>query len=80
MPVDFGMIFLDGIQHTDVTNPMLEFLIFGDKRLPIVTQKICWTTSVGNEPIKAKTTAFVSIAGVTSKCTARVCRQVKSRM
>ncbi len=54
MPVDFGMFTFDGIQLTDVTNPMLEFLIFGDERLPIVAQKICRTTSVGYEPIKSQ--------------------------
>ena len=46
VPVDFGMFTSYGIKLTDVTNPMLEFLIFGDERLPVVTQKVCWTTSV----------------------------------
>jgi hypothetical protein len=37
VPVDFGMFTSYGIKLTDVTNPMLEFFIFGDKRLPVVT-------------------------------------------
>jgi hypothetical protein len=36
VPVDFGMFTGYGVKHTDVTNPVLEFLIFGDKGLPVI--------------------------------------------
>jgi len=54
VPVDLSMFTGYGVKHTDVTNPIFEFLIFGDKGLPVIQQKICRTTSVSNESIKCQ--------------------------
>ena len=51
VPVDSGIFLLYFIKHTDVTNPMLEFLIFGDKRLPVVTVAL-------REPVAIKSMVF----------------------